>query len=233
MIFLFGTPLPSRLEQRLRRRAVAGAQVVLLDAAPEHAEWATVVNIDGAAGVRAAVELLRRAGHERIALASWDVCQEDEGTPWWIVEREDAYREAMRSAGLDAVRWRVPFAAVFEHHGTPVERLGPEGAAALADARRRPTAVVCVNDIVARAVAEAWESSDATAGKLPALTGFDDDVWTVGFGLTTFQRPFRQLAMLIAEMAVQSGAPGQFRCRGLLAAEPVLVERSSTPPPGA
>lgn len=173
------------------------------------------VDVDGAAGTRAAVEHLRRLGHERIAYLGWpdgsDV-GEDRAAGW---------ASAMVEAG---------------HDGTLLRRLHarvPDGVAAGAQAVERvladaaPTAVVCASDSLALGALTVAR----TRGSALAVVGFDDTPVAAAVGLTSVAQPLTEAAHRALDLLLdQLDGTGGARSREVLLA-PHLVERASSRTP--
>lgn len=128
-------------------------------AQPAHA----YVDIDGAAGLRAATEALIQAGHRRVAALAWPAGSRVGD------DRLAGYHAAMQAAGLPvAFEWVARGEGTFEH-----------GLAATMhwlslDADKRPTAVVALSDTTAVGALHAVHSRGLTAGRDLAIIGFDD-----------------------------------------------------------
>ncbi len=180
--------------------------------APDDHPW---VDVDGAAGTRAAVEHLRRLGHERIAYLGWpdgsDV-GEDRAAGW---------AAAMVDAGHDAdllhrLHARVPDGVVAGAQAT--ERV-------LADAA--PTAVVCASDSLALGALTVGRSRETPL----AVVGFDDTPVAAAVGLTSVAQPLTEAAHRALDLLLdQLDGTGGTRSRQVLLA-PHLVERASSRTP--
>jgi DNA-binding LacI/PurR family transcriptional regulator len=173
------------------------------------------VDVDGSAGTRAAVEHLRRLGHERIAYLGWpdgsDV-GEDRAAGW---------AAAMVDAGHDAGLLRRLHARV------------PDGVAAGAQAIERvladaaPTAVVCASDSLALGALTVGRSRDTPL----AVVGFDDTPVAAAVGLTSVAQPLTEAAHRALDLLLdQLDGTGGTRSKQVLLA-PHLVERASSRTP--
>lgn len=181
------------------------------------------VTTDGRAGAAAAVAHLVALGHERLGLVSGP------NTVSTARDREAGFAAAVRAAGLEAtadLRIRGDFTHAAGADG--LDRL-------LAAASGPPTAVFCVNDVIAFGVLDrARDLGLAVPGDL-SVVGYDDTemaAWPA-FGLTTVRQPVAEMAAaglqrLLARIADPSLAPLHLRL------EATLVARSSTgvAPPG-
>ena len=214
-------------------RARANEQTTFILAAcdPIHKDWALVMDIDGPAGIRHAINALIERGHEDMVLLSWVIPRAMQSQAWWVIAREGAYEQAMRKARLKPVIVRVPFS----------EYVGASVALSAIDVpmlkclkkRPRPTALICVNDPLARFVLDTCARNKVKVPDDVSVVGFDDDPWAVTMGLSTMHRPYRELGLLAGELAVQNQNQSQIRARwrGDLMIEPHLILRSSVSVP--
>jgi DNA-binding LacI/PurR family transcriptional regulator len=187
------------------------------------------VDVDGAAGTRAAVEHLVRLGHRSIAFIGWPAGS-DVGD-----DRRDGWARAMRAAGT------VPPAELAALSVGVVDGVGTGAAAAerLLTAQA-PTAFVCASDSLALGALTASRSfPTAAAGEVPAVVGFDDTPVARAVGLSSVAQPLieaaaRTLGLLLTQL---SDAPGTVRDgadRRVLLTPDLVVRESSTqrsPPP--
>lgn len=138
------------------------------------------VDVDGAAGTRAATEHLIAAGHSSIAFLGWP-----EG-PGVGDDRLSGWRAALADAGLpigpiarcrnDLTEGRLAAAEVLD---------GP-GAA--------PTALVCVSDALALGALAELGARGLRPGGDVAVVGFDDTDAAEVVGLTTLAQPLPEVA---------------------------------------
>jgi DNA-binding LacI/PurR family transcriptional regulator len=121
------------------------------------------VDIDGRAGVRLAVEHLASQGHSQIAMLAWPAGSQSGQ------ERYQGYLDGLEVAGLPArPEWVVRVAhQVSEGYRGMVELLHLH-------ADQRPTAVVCVSDLVAMGAINAVSDVGLRVGPDIAIVGFDD-----------------------------------------------------------
>jgi DNA-binding LacI/PurR family transcriptional regulator len=179
------------------------------------------VDVDGAAGVAAAVEHLVDRGHRRIAFLGWP---EGSGVG------DD------RFAG-----WQRAVAA----HRLPERGLvlrtedGMAAAAALTarllDSGLPPTAVVCVSDVMALGVLRALDRRGVRPGAGVAVTGFDDSplATVVRPGLTSVRQPLEAVAEKVIEVLLEH-LHGDRTAPAQVLLQPALVVRdSSALPPSA
>lgn len=175
------------------------------------------VDVDGAAGVAAAVDHLASHGHRRIAFVGWP-----------------------RGSGVGDDRFRGWQRAVEARH-LPSRGLvvrGEDGVAAgaalaerLLDAAAPPTAIVCVSDVMALGALRALDDRGLRPGWDVAVTGFDDSplATVVRPGLTSVRQPLEAVAEKVIELLLDhlDGSPGK-PVRLLL--PPALVVRASSEP---
>jgi LacI family transcriptional regulator len=200
---------------RLRDR---GIPVVLLDSTGATDDISSV-SVNDIAGGRIAVAHLLAAGHRRIAVlgAGSDAPQ--------AVDRIEGARRAFRAAGLrpDAVR-------LLPAHGLNVEG----GARAARDIleqkpRSRPTAVACVNDLLALGLLHELIRNGVRVPHDIAIVGYDD----IGFAeaaavpLSSVRQPRRHLGRRAAELLLDE-CSGEGTGHDRVVFEPELVIRTSS-----
>lgn len=167
---------------------------------PPGVSW---VDIDGATGLRMAVEHLVDLGHERIALVGW---------PEGSLAGDDRIRgavAALDAAGLEADRI-VRSTNEFDR--------GRQLVADLLD-RYDPTAVACVSDDLALGVMAGLRDAGIEPGGQVAVTGFDDTpaAMLTAPGLSSLRQPMDRVGALLVERLVA-------QIRGTTPPEPTLVE---------
>jgi DNA-binding LacI/PurR family transcriptional regulator len=184
---------------------------------------APYVDVDGRAGMAAAVRHLIEQGHERIAILAWPESSrvgED---------RLAGYRDAMEAAELSIdPRWIMRGRGEIDYGYTAAQKLLdlPE--------KRRPTAIVTVLDTIAIGVMQVVEACGMRVGQDIAVTGFDDmpmahhlkpalttvrqPVWEVGRAvvnvLTAFlkgEQPGLQHILLPPELVVRESSLGYMK----------------------
>ncbi|WP_433208588.1 LacI family DNA-binding transcriptional regulator [Dactylosporangium sp. CS-047395] len=187
-----------------------GTPVVLLDARRDGLDLCAVT-VDHDLGGRLAGEHLTALGHRRVA---------------FVTNGPDIDPVRERRAGL-----RRALAA------DPIEvRLAPGGFAegtdaavgALLSMADPPTAVACVNDVVALAVIRALQARGLSVPDDLSVVGYDDLPWAahVRPALTTVQRPIRELGRVAAELLLSETATSHRHQE--LVFPPRLIVRSST-----
>lgn len=174
------------------------------------------IHIDEAAGLRYAVDHLVALGHRRIAYVG--------GLGGFLgVDRADAYRSAMRAAGLGSE------VEIFES-GFDQES-GAAAARRVLESREPPTALVCCGDQVAQAVLTVFALAGvAVPGKI-SVVGFDDsDLAKLSYHRLTSVRQDVDLtveATLDTLISRLEGASGSHR---RIATPATLIVRDSTGP---
>ncbi|MCL3862214.1 substrate-binding domain-containing protein [Actinotalea sp. K2] len=198
--------------------------------APEHA-W---VDVDGAAGTRAAVEHLQSLGHRRIAFLGWPAGS-DTGD-----DRRLGWRRAVQAAG-------VP-----DHELDALDVGVLDGVTNGAQAAHRllahvsPTAFVCASDSLALGALAVTRSPAAVAGPTgrradlpsPAVIGFDDTPVARAVGLSSVAQPLteaagRSLSLLLEQLSARHQGPSTTTARGndhhVLLSPSLVVRESSAP----
>lgn len=175
-----------------------------------HHPW---VDVDGAAGTRAATEHLLQAGHRRIGFLGWPA------GPGVGDDRLSGWEAAMRAA-------RLPADAVARSHNDLTE--GRAAAASLLD-DPSVTALVCASDVLALGALAEIAARGRRAGRELGVVGFDDTDVAQMTGLSSVNQPLADVAAacirLITGLLDDRASPGPPE-RVLL--EPRLVVRSSS-----
>ena len=166
------------------------------------------VDVDGAAGTRAAVRHLVDQGHQRIGWIGWP---RGSGTG---EDRRAGWLQGMADAGL-------PVRPEWEAADADGVDQGRAAAAALAAVPDPPTAFVCASDSLAIGA--------ASSGR--AVVGFDDTPVAAALGLTTVSQPLPAAAEACLRLLVDrvEGRAASAPDHQLL--EPHLTVRASTPSP--
>ncbi len=180
--------------------------------ASDHHPW---VDVDGAAGTRAATEHLLATGHRRIGFLGWP-----EG-PGVGDDRHAGWASSLQAAG-------VPAGPVARSHNDLTE--GRTAAAVLLD-DPDVTALVCVSDVLALAATAEIAATGRQVGSDVAVVGFDDTDVAQMAGLSSVHQPLVEVAeaciRLITDL-LDSPTSGASPERVLLA--PRLVVRASSEP---
>jgi DNA-binding LacI/PurR family transcriptional regulator len=172
------------------------------------------VDVDGAAGIRAATGHLIGAGHRRIAFLGWPA---GSGVG---DDRRSGWQQACRAAGLatEGLARRMENSLAN----------GRAACAALLDSGDPPTGFVCVSDAIALGAWSELTSRGLAPGKDVAVTGFDDSTAAAAAGLTTVAQPLAEVASACLEaLHALLAAPGRPASPDRVLLEPRLVLRSS------
>jgi LacI family transcriptional regulator len=203
----------SRHLETLRRR---GIPVVLVDRRAPGTDRCWVA-VDDVLGGRLAAEHLVACGHRRIAFVGGR-----SGLPQ-VRERHAGVAAAVREAG-DAVL------TVLSPEHLTVDGGREAGAQLLAvPADRRPTAVVCANDLVALGVLQEMVRQGVRVPDDVAIVGYDDIDFAAAAAvpLTSVRKPRQELGRRAAELLLDE-AGGDGHRHEQLVFEPTLVVRESS-----
>lgn len=199
LILTVSNPATSAALQRLRG---AGPPYVLVyNRHPEH----PCVSVDSERAVAGAVAHLVELGHRRIAMVSGTLAASDRAQQRWR-----GFLQGMAHAGLEAPALvEVPFIE------TAVDAL-----AGFLEARPRPTALVCSNDLLAIRSIRAAHRSGLSVPRDLSVVGFDgialgEDLTPA---LSTVSQPNSEIGRRGVELLVQALAAG-----GTLGADASLV----------
>jgi LacI family transcriptional regulator len=199
----------------LRERNVP---VVILDKTDRTGKLCSVA-VNDVAGGRLAMSHLLYNGHRRVGFvgAGVDVHQ--------VVDRRDGALQAVTEAGLDPSQL-VAF---------PTETLTVEGGTRAArnllalPARRRPTALTCVNDLLALGLMHELLRSGLRVPDDVAIVGYDD----IGFAeaaavpLTSIRQPRHLLGQRAAQLLLDEATNDEHRHESVIF-EPELIVRASS-----
>ena len=176
------------------------------------------VDVDGAAGTRAAAGHLIELAHRRIAFVGWsdDAAVGD--------DRRAGWQHACETAGI-----HLPGLDVRTTDGLEQGRAATSTLLDLADP---PTALVCASDSLALGAWTELTRRGLEPGKDVAVVGFDDTPTAAVIGLTSIAQPLKQaaescLTLLHAVLDAPSPAASP---PGPLLLEPQLMMRASTGP---
>ncbi len=175
------------------------------------------VDVDGADGIRQAVEYLVSCGHRRIAAIAWP---EDSRVG---NERMRGYHDAMAAAGLSIhPDWIQRGEGIYEFGREAANRL-----LVIAPADR-PTAVIALNDTQAIGAMNAVQEHNLQVGKDIAIIGFDDAPMSQYLlpPLTTIRQPIRLAGRKCVEMLI-SLMDGIMPEKQHVLLEPKLILRAS------
>jgi len=178
---------------------------------PSGCSW---VDIDGAGGIRLAVEHLHAQRHRRIGFVGWEPGNGvgDDRLGGWV-QATAAYRLPNRGLawfGPDSVSSGVAAATVLMNQAYP------------------PTALVCASDALAVGAMRALEDRGLRPGPDVSVIGFDDSAGAqvVRPGLTTLHQPLEESAECLVTMLL-AHLRGDDRTANVLL-EPTLVIRDSS-----
>ena len=200
-----------------------GVPVVLVDHAGSSRQCS--VSVDDVAGGRLAASHLLGLGHQRIAFAGGRLAVQQ------VADRLTGVRQALAEASRPDTDLTV-----IDKIAMTTEGGREAGRAILAmPRRRRPTGVVCVNDLVALGLLQhALRNGTAVPGGL-AIVGYDDIEFAsaAAVPLTSVRQPSVDLGAAAAELLVDEvERPGDHHHRQVRF-DPVLVPRESTNAPSA
>ena len=160
------------------------------------------VDVDGAAGVAAAVDHVAALGHDRLAFVGW---------PEGSSTGDDRYRGFVDAceAGDLAPTSVDRVVNGFEHGRNLVPEL----------LRNDPTAIVCVSDALALGVMAGLRDAGVEPGRDIVVTGFDDvpAAALTAPGLTSVRQPMDEVGRLLVERLVA-------RLTGATVPPPALVQ---------
>jgi DNA-binding LacI/PurR family transcriptional regulator len=195
----------------------------LIDNAPHEAAF--TVGIDDRAAARGIAEHLLALGHRRFGVVfGWDVPVPSEqealaGMSYYVArERLAGWREAIEAAGID---WDTVGFASANGFG---RETGTEAGGKLLDRAVRPTAILCMSDVLAIGVLQAAAERGVSVPDELSVTGFDDVPDAARAGLTTVRQPHQEKGAAALRLLLGDDDQGSI----LLPTE--LVPRHSTAP---
>jgi LacI family transcriptional regulator len=175
------------------------------------------VDVDGGAGLVAAVNYLAHLGHKRIAYITPPPGFTLAGQRW------AGFTRAMQDNQLPVLDELI-------EPGDFSERSGQAAMHILLDLPEPPTAVLTANDLCAFGAMRALQSRGFKVGKDVSVVGFDNIGYSAHWQppLTTIAQPFREIGIQCANLVVQMVAGKETLPQKIIA--PRLVERQSTGP---
>jgi LacI family transcriptional regulator len=201
--------------QDLRR---SGVPIVFVDRLPPKAFPADFVGTNNVRAAEQAVEHLTDLGHRQIALIT------NIESVSSVAERERGYRRAVKAIGIELDPELIQRVSVDEQIGiqTAIHRL-------FAGANQ-PTAIFCVNDLLALHVSEELDRRRIRVPDDVSVVGFDGLMrWLPGGGnLTSACQNFQQIGEIAAELAnerLDSPSPSSYN--HILLDAPIIVRNSS------
>ena len=219
IVYCMGDDDPRRAAMIDRRLPYA-----LIDDDPSSAAF--TVNIDDRAAARATVEHLTRLGHRHFGIVlGWDNPNSTADGALHAMEyhvdreRLSGWREGIQAAGIPWEHVTLGSAPGFD------ATTGRIAGGKLLDRSERPTAIICVSDVMALGVLQAARERGVEVPTQLSVTGFDDVPDAVHAGLTTVRQPHQEkgaaaLRLLLDKASTQGSV--------LLPTE--FVPRSSTAP---
>lgn len=204
------TPMTATAERLLELRDL-GIGSVLIDATNDHLP---TVRVDHVSGARQAVVHLLEQGHRRILFLG-----DDPGLQQARHRLRGAI-EAVEAAGFS------PSDVLVTRRLPSLDAAAGEEAilAALDASGPRPTAVFCINDLVALGVLRALRRRGINVPDDIAIVGYDDLYWAAELAtpLSSVRQPMRQLGWAAADLLLSGAEPAASRVF-----EPELVVRES------
>jgi LacI family transcriptional regulator len=202
----------------LRRLRDRGIRVVLLDRPSSSVDLCSVAVDDVLGGELAASHLLAQ-GHTRLGFVNGPVAIRQ------CADRRRGVRRAVRSAGLDPAR-------VVVEVGRPAlnAREGEASVPALLQAKPRPTAVFCANDLLALGVLRGLGARGLSVPGDLALVGYDDIevAAMLSTPLTSVRQPKYQLGRAAAELLLAEAHEPDTHRHTQAMFQPELVVRESS-----
>src|SRR5690606_34161142 len=152
------------------------------------------VDVDGMYGIYQVMQHLMGRDHQRIALITWP-----EGSQTGHY-REQGYQKALAEAGLES----RPEWIIRGEHDSTTGAAGMQQLLAL-PAEIRPTAVVCVSDLIAIGAIGAASAAGLRVGHDIAVTGFDDIPLATNIfpALTTVRQPIAEVGRRVVELLLR------------------------------
>jgi LacI family transcriptional regulator len=211
------TPVGRNLS-RINELRGNGVPVVLVDYAGSSRQCS--VSVDDVAGARLATSHLLELDHHRIAFAGGPM------TVHQVADRIAGVRQAMAEAGRPETDLTI-----VDKVGMTIDG-GREAGRAILDMprRRRPTAVVCGNDLIALGLLQhALRNNVAVPGEL-AIVGYDDIEFAsaAAVPLTSVRQPSIDLGAAAAELLIDEVERPDDHHHRQVRFDPVLVPREST-----
>ena len=168
------------------------------------------VDVDGAAGTRAATEHLWSLGHRRIGYLGWS-------DPSGVGdERHRGYRYALANLGVGVEDLRGLDVAVGEGVHS-----GADGARRLLEQEDPPTALVCASDSLALGALPLARGAHA------AVVGFDDSPVAAAVGLSSVRQPLGPAAAACVQRLVATAQGDATPPSGALLPPDLVVRASS------
>lgn len=176
---------------------------------------ADLVTVDNVNGTRIGVAHLAAMGHRDVALLGGPSRHST------AMEREQGYREALRTAAL-------PLRSELVYRGDFREGGGYDGMKALMALARRPTAVFVANNLMTLGALRALHEAGIRIPDEVALVGFDDMPWATSLNppLTAVSQPSQEIGTAAADLLLDRIARPDRAVRHVIL-ETKLVVRAS------
>ena len=206
------------LSPHLEALRARGTPVVFVDRRAPSADQCSVA-VDDVLGGRLAAEHLLERGHRRIAFIGGS-----SGLPQ-VRERHDGVEQAVREAGSDVAL------TVFSPEKLTVATGREAGSQLLGmPAARRPTAVVCANDLLALGLLQQMVRHGVRVPDDLAIVGYDDIDFAeaAAVPLTSVRKPRQELGRRAAELLLDEATDPEHHTHVQELFEPVLIVRESS-----
>ncbi len=176
------------------------------------------VDVDGQHGIELAASHLLSQGHQRIGFVTWP---EGSQTGW---HREQGYLLTLQAAGIEVdPQWIA--------RGDNSAQVGAQGMNQLLalPAAARPTAVICVSDLMAIGAMNAAAAAGLIVGQDIAITGFDDIPMAeyLHTPLTSVRQPIQEIGRYVIDLITKQIRDEPIEQKGVLF-KPRLVIRASS-----
>ncbi|MBV9464397.1 MAG: LacI family DNA-binding transcriptional regulator [Verrucomicrobiae bacterium] len=178
------------------------------------------VQVDNTGGIGKAVAHLIQLGHAQIAFLAGPSDVTD------AAEREEGFRAAMKKANLPVLEeWIL--------RGKFHTRTSFDVCVAALSKKRRPTALVCANDLMAFGAVDAARSLGLSVPGDLSIAGFDDVREALPASLTTVKQPIFQLGKAAGDFVLKEVYEPEHRrvVRERLATQLIVRGSTSAPAP--
>lgn len=178
---------------------------------------ADFVGIDDRAGARETAQHLVELGHRDIAVLAGPSASSASS------DRTAGFREALAESGLEP-------ASVLECSLTL--EAGRRGAEQLLDSPRRPTAVLCGNDLIALGAVDSFLEHGLSVPDDVSVAGYDD-IWFASsrlVQLTTVRQPRHDMGRAAVALAFERLADPTLPPRDVIMEHQLVVRRTTAPP---
>jgi DNA-binding LacI/PurR family transcriptional regulator len=208
----------TRSDKRIRRLLDMG--VPFASFGRSNPEWDfPYVDVDGRAGVQLCMEHLFERGHQRIAFLGWP-----EGSLAGD-ERLGGYLDALELAGIKSSRdWIIRCENNIADSRDAAQKLMEQ------PDKNRPTAIVCVSDLMAIGAMNYLESVGLQVGEDCAVTGFDDHPMSEFLhpSLTTLRQPIELLAEKVMDLLIAEINRARLPQHQIMLPPQLMIRGSST-----